>query len=89
MHFGIVLGHLAALSPRPDHEGIHGSFDMIVGVGMAMGMPVGQVAFTLRQSGVVMMGVMALRMPIMGLRMAVMMRIMMERRWCVWVVLLT
>lgn len=31
MHFRIVLGHFAALSSRPDHEGVHRPFDVIVG----------------------------------------------------------
>ena len=31
VHFRIVLGHFAALSSRPDHEGVHRPFDVIVG----------------------------------------------------------
>jgi hypothetical protein len=29
VHFGIVLGDFAALQTRPDHEGVHGSLDVI------------------------------------------------------------
>jgi hypothetical protein len=29
VHFRIVLGDFAALETRPDHEGVHGSFDVI------------------------------------------------------------
>ena len=30
VHFGIVLSHFAPLTPGPDHESVHGSFDVIV-----------------------------------------------------------
>ena len=29
MHFWVVLGDFAALETRPDHEGVHGSLDVI------------------------------------------------------------
>ncbi len=32
VHFGIVLGDFAALETRPDHEGVHGSLDVILAV---------------------------------------------------------
>lgn len=32
MHFRIVLGDFAALQTRPDHESVHGSFDVILAI---------------------------------------------------------
>ena len=29
MHFGVVLGDLAALETGPDHEGVHRPFDVV------------------------------------------------------------
>lgn len=35
MHFWIVLGHFATLPPRPDHESVHWSLNVVVAVVMA------------------------------------------------------
>ena len=32
MHFGVVLGDLAALETGPDHEGVHRPFDVVLAV---------------------------------------------------------
>ena len=32
VHFRVVLGNFAALQTRPDHEGVHGSLDVILAV---------------------------------------------------------
>lgn len=37
MHFWIVLGHFATLSPRPDHESVHGPLDVVVAVVRSIG----------------------------------------------------
>ena len=36
VHLGIVLSDLATLETRPDHEGVHGSLDVVL-VGLARG----------------------------------------------------
>ena len=30
VHLGVLLGHLPPLSPGPDHEGVHGTLDVVL-----------------------------------------------------------
>lgn len=39
VHLGVLLGHLAPLSPRPHHEGIHGPLDVVHRLGHAVALP--------------------------------------------------